>query len=117
MSGKPGFVDIKLCTQVVVNKMTLIEVHPLDEQYFNEAKSNGHVYGTLQKYVKEKWTTFHVFAWLGREIEYQERSNDDPKTRYKKFVSCICRVALTQQLLDKEEFLIEDKGVTIILYW
>ena len=97
--------------------MTEIEVKPLDELYFKEAESEGYVYGTLQKYADARWTTFYVFAWLGKRVRYRGRTSDNPLTNYKKFINCTVRVALTQELLDEEKFLAEEGGVTVILYW
>lgn len=96
--------------------MTEIKVKPLDELYFDEAESNGHVYGTFHKYVRGKWTKFFLFAWLGKKVNYRGPVSCD-STRHKKFINCTVRVAFTQELLDAEKFEAEETEVTIILYW
>ena len=93
-----------------------MEVRAQDQDYFHEAETGGHIYGTSRQYVKGKMLSFYVFAWLGEEVEYQARSKDDPHTSYKKFVNCTIRIALTQKQLDAGES-IEESGLTIILYY
>ncbi|MBV9387967.1 MAG: hypothetical protein JOZ78_16210 [Chroococcidiopsidaceae cyanobacterium CP_BM_ER_R8_30] len=93
-----------------------MEVRAQDQDYFDEAESGGHVYGTSRLYVKGKMRTFYVFAWLGEEVNYQSRSKDDPKTSYKKFINCTVRIALTQEQLDSGTST-EESGLSIILYY
>jgi len=93
-----------------------MEVRAQDQDYFDQAETEGHVYGTSRRYVKGLMRTLYVFAWLGEEVEYQSRSKDDPKTSYKKFVNCSLRIALTQEQLDSGDST-EQSGLTIILYY
>lgn len=84
-----------------------MEVRAQDRDYFDEAETGGHVYGTSYQYAKGKMQTFYVFAWLGKEVEYWTRSKD---------VNCTVRVALTQEQLDLGNST-EESGLTIILYY
>ncbi len=94
-----------------------IRIKALDQLEFDGAASDGYVYGTLPKYVNSRWQTFYVFAWLGKEANYQVTSKDDPNAGYKMFLDCTVRVAATQQKLDAEDFLAEESGLTVIIYW
>lgn len=94
-----------------------IRIKALDRLEFDGAASDGYIYGTLSKYVENRWQTFYVFAWLGTLTGYQATAKDDPNASYKKFVDCTVRVAITQEKLDAEDFLAEEPGLTIIVYW
>jgi hypothetical protein len=100
-----------------MSSTTPIRIKALDELEFDGAASDGYVYGTLSMYVGSRWQTFYAFAWLGVEAHYQVTSKDDPNAGYKKFLDCTVRVATTQQKLDAEDFLTEESGLTVIIYW
>lgn len=95
-----------------------IKVKTLDKQYFDEACSGEPIYGTLQKYVKGKWTTYYVYLLLGKEVEYEESPNDDQKTEYKKFINCTVELARNLEDLEANppRFLTKDDQVIIVLY-
>jgi hypothetical protein len=93
-----------------------MDIRAQDRQYFDEAETGGHVYGTSRRYVQGKMRTFYVFAWLGKEVTYQSRPQDNPQTDYKKFLNCTVRIAMTPEQLDRGNST-EDSGVSIILYY
>jgi hypothetical protein len=94
-----------------------IRIKALDELEFGGAASDGYVYGTLAKYVDNCWQTFYAFAWLGTVADYRVTSKDDPNAGYKMFLDCTVRVATTQAKLDAEDFLVEESGLTVVIYW
>lgn len=96
---------------------TPIRIKTLDRLEFDGAAPDGYVYGTLSRYVDKCWHTFYVFAWLGALTRYQATPKDDPNASYKKFLDCTVRVAITQEKLDAEDFIAEESGLTIIIYW
>lgn len=100
-----------------MNSATIIKVKALDQLEFDGAMSDGYVYGTLSRYVDKRWKTFYIFAWLGAQATYQVTSKDDSNASYKKFLNCTVRVATTQEKLDAEDFLAEESGLAIIVYW
>ena len=97
--------------------MTILCVRAQDEQYFDEAESNGIVYGTYHHYINGRWTCFYVFVWLGRQVSDECRDIQGTTTRFKRFVNCTVRLALTQETLDEEKFLEEVSGTTIDLFY
>jgi hypothetical protein len=102
---------------IIMSNATPIRIKTLDRLEFDGAASDGYVYGTLSRYVDNRWQTFYVFAWLGALVNYQTTSKDDPKAAYKQFVNCTVRVATTQEKLDVEDFIVEESGLTVIIYW
>jgi hypothetical protein len=95
----------------------ILDVKALDQDYFDEAESTGIVYGTHHHHVDDEWTCFYIFAWLGRKVSDKDRKKGSAYTRTKRFINCTVRIALTQQLLDEEQFLKEVDGVTIDLFY
>jgi hypothetical protein len=106
---------------IIMSNATPIRIKTLDRLEFDGAASDVYVYvyvyGTLSRYVDNRWQTFYVFAWLGALVNYQTTSKDDPKAAYKQFVNCTVRVATTQEKLDVEDFIVEESGLTVIIYW
>jgi uncharacterized protein (UPF0548 family) len=100
-----------------MSSTTPIRIKALDQLEFDGAATNGYVYGTVSKYVRNGWQTFYVFAWLGTISSYQITSKDDPNAGYKKFVGCTVRVAVTQEKLDAGDLLVEESGLTVVIYW
>jgi uncharacterized protein (UPF0548 family) len=100
-----------------MSSTTPIRIKALDQLEFDGAAIDGYVYGTLSQYVENQWQTFYVFAWLGTSVDYQITSRDDQNAVYKKFVGCTVRVATTQEKLDAGDFLGEESGLTVVIYW
>lgn len=92
-------------------------IKALNQLEFEGAVSDGYVYGTVSKYVRNRWQAFYVFAWLGKSVNYQVTSKDDPNASYKKFINCTIRISETQVELDAEEFFSEESGLSLVIYW
>lgn len=78
---------------------------------FNAAESGGYIYGSI---IRQK--SLPVYVDLGKEKQYIPSPTDDPMTGYKCFVNCNIRVAATEELLDQGVYLLENHGVTVIIY-
>jgi len=95
----------------------MIRIKTLDYQYLEEASEGEPIYGTLSKYVNSEWQNFFVYVWPGKEVEYRESQTDDPKTEYKKFLSCTVELAKTLDDLEQGQLLGKENHVTVILYY
>jgi hypothetical protein len=94
-----------------------IEVRALDEEEFEGAESGGYVYGTMSQYAENRWQRCYVYVELGREVPYRERPNDNPKTRFRKFVSCTVGVSKTLEDSESGRVTGEAVGLEVILYY
>ena len=89
-------------------------IKALDSREFEEAESNGSVYGQYK--LDKKW--IYVYVELGTEGEYREHFKDDPKTQYRFFHKCVIYYSETLEKLENanSSHVSKDKEC-IILYW
>lgn len=94
------------------DELNRVTVRAADEQYFEDAHSGGHAYGYLE------YNQYAVYVFLGQEQEGKYLPSLDRypgQVRYKYFRNCILRVAKTDELLDKGEYIeLKDKDVILI---
>jgi hypothetical protein len=88
-------------------------IKALDSREFEEAESNGSVYGQYK--LDKKW--IYVYVELGTEGEYREHFKDDPKTQYRFFRKCVIYYSETLEQLENANVQYENRDKDIILYW
>ncbi len=76
---------------------------------FAAAESDGAVYGQLRKGV-------YVYAELGQEKDYIEKSGDNPQTRYRLFTNCDAFFAETKTQIADGDYATSISGITIVIY-
>lgn len=88
--------------------LSLISVNRQD---FNEAKSEGYVYG----YAQYGTAKVPVYVDLGQEHEYRRTVRDDPCTIYRLFAHSTVYYAKTNHDLDNDEYsaVLKDQTVKI----
>lgn len=91
---------------------TVLEIKVSRDQFL-KACSNREVKGkNLERGVALPYVTVE----LGEETNYRARTKDDPKTEFRRFVRCYVWATDTEEKRDKEEFLVDGGGVTVIIY-
>ncbi len=88
----------------------MIRIKTIREE-FEAAEENGYVYGEI---IRKK--SFPVYIELGREVNYIPSPSDNPKTDYRLFRECHIFVAETNEQLDREDFVYDQEGESVIIY-
>lgn len=97
--------------------MKAIAIKALDQQYFDEANSNGEVYGIMERYIGTVGQKqLYVFVWLGELVYEGYWEIKGKNTKFKRFFGCTIEVAPTLKLLDEGK-VYEQKEVTIELFY
>ena len=85
------------------------EVKALTKEEFNAACTNGSVYGKVKG--------VFVYVELGKEEEYKERQNDNPKTDYRFFRNCVIEYSETIEQCEQGFSQLVDQNVNVILFY
>lgn len=87
----------------------LKEIKALNKLEFAATKANGAIYG--------KCNGVYAYVELGKEEEYIERPNDNPKTEYRFFINCTVEYSETKEQSNQGTYQFKEVGINVIVYW
>ena len=97
--------------------MDFIRVYADDEDYFNQAETEGYLYGKCKERVEGTMQIFYVLVYVDCRINRADKPSDHLNTKYKRFVNCTIKVAIDEKSLEEGRFKTVQKNAVVELLW